>query len=165
MFRKSSLFVNIFRWTGSFIYFRSRPWCFEVVVFFVQPMKAWMCVWSAQSSWLCVCGLLPLCDEVQMRAVVPYARHQRAEELPRREGRMERCVDHDHGRRWMWHDAQIIDALLLVQDMFAPFVWAVTQMLRIFRDPAPSFASVSQLKSFLGYVDRKTSARSLAVML
>lgn len=44
MFRKSSLFVNIFRWTGSFIYFRSRPWCFEVVVFFVQPMKAWMCV-------------------------------------------------------------------------------------------------------------------------
>lgn len=33
---------------------------------------------SAQSSCLCVCGLLPLTDEVQMRAVVPYARHLRA---------------------------------------------------------------------------------------
>ncbi len=41
-----------------------------------------VCVRGAQSSWLCVCGLLPLCDEVQMRAVVPYARHQRTEELP-----------------------------------------------------------------------------------
>ena len=42
-----------------------------------------VCVWSTQSSWLCVWWTPPaLCDEVRMRAVVPYARHQRAEELP-----------------------------------------------------------------------------------
>lgn len=66
-------------------------------------MKACVCVWSVQSSWLCVCGLLPLCDEVQMRAVVPYARHQGHRGASRREGWMEKCVDHDHGRLCTWH--------------------------------------------------------------
>lgn len=55
----------------------------------------------------------------------------------RREGRMERCADHDHGRLWICHHGSLIDALsTFLQDMLPAFVWRVTQLLWIQRSGA-----------------------------
>lgn len=72
----------------------------------------------------------------------------------RREGRIKRCVDHDHGRLWMWHYPSLINAFLLFRNMFPFYAWAIAQLLLIHR---PS----SGWKASRGDADHKSRLGSL----
>lgn len=117
--------------------------------FLERLMKAWVCDWSAQSSWLCVLWTPPVLwwSSDARRCSVRASPADRG--ASRRQGRG-------------WRDAWItitegfeyditpclIDTLLLLQDILLQYIGAALSS-------APSYASISQLNSFLGFVDRK----------
>lgn len=125
-------------WTG--------PVCFEV--FPGSDESLCVCVWSAQGSCLCVGGLLPLCDQVQMRAVVPYARHQRAEEL---------FADARGGWRDVWITTTGgCESDTTPRQLMLLLVWSLEPAPAVpAAAPAPHRPSSSSWKRFLwAYVDR-----------
>lgn len=92
----------------------------DVLIFWTGPV----CfeVFPGSDESLCVClkctGQLSLCWwtppvvwwSSDARRCSVRASPARRGAFCRREGRMERCVDHDHGRLWIWHYTTPADA-------------------------------------------------------
>lgn len=111
-------------------------------------MKLWW-VESALSS--CLCGLLPLC-ELQMRAVVPYARHRRTEQ-----SFLTRGVDKEMcgSRPWEAPTAPFPLANWRLSTFCGRCFRLLREQLRIHR----LFRSPSSRNASRGDVDRKPAAR------